>query len=617
MKITEIVSINLKKLKEQRSKAMFLIIPVFILMSLTVIFASQIKNIQNGIDTSIFQTLKDQATLIQINKLSQNSQQDLRGRFGGGSNSGGTTTGGAQTNPQDTEFTQTDIATINKIPGVVSTSLNSNVPILNVYSTDLFAGTKFSINSLSELDSTSAGLYSTDTFNYKAGEPIPIILNSNSFTQRYEDWQGKSEIDIDFQNFRGARGGNPTSTTPQDNPSPIKTKAIEYNKDDLIGKTFTVNFGGLDDIPDYTITFDSGTQKYIKSTKAEISAAASARKAAIAPYWNYTKISKPITYTFKVVGIISDASNNTSYVPTDFANQVMHDYIANEVKSRVVAIPTSVLNSTFTGLTYDGTQFQNNNNLRGIRGFFGGNGGGRFGTSGSTTPATTYNIPGLVITTATDGTGTVTGVNTDSNIYANSLKTSQYVTIRIDSVFNRSSIVKALNTAGYAYQDNSNFDVFNKIQSTVQSVSLGFSIGFIIISSLVILFAMAKFVSDSRKEIGIFRAIGMKKGEVVTMFTSQSILYVLLAYVLGIGLGVLGNYLLSPLIYNWFNGFISNTIKQSFNVVPTLSMSSFNSFDWNSILVYSIVLLVITILVSLIPAFRASQVSPVEAIKGE
>ncbi|HVX92675.1 MAG TPA: FtsX-like permease family protein [Candidatus Dojkabacteria bacterium] len=581
-------------------------------MALTVIFASQIKNIQNGIDTSIFQTLKDQATLIQINKLSQNSQQDLRGRFGGGANAGG----GPSFSLQDTEFTQTDIATINKIPGVVSTSLNNNVPILNIYSTDLFSGTKYTLNSLSELDSTSAGLFTTENFAYKEGEPIPIILNSNSFIQRYEDWGGKTEISLDFQNFRGT---GKTNITSENNPTPIKAKAIEYNKDDLIGKTFTLNFGGLDEIQDYSIQFDNGTQKFVKLTKSEINTKVNDRKTAISKYWDYNKVSKPITYTFKVVGIISDSTSNSSYIPTSFANKVMHDYLANEIKARTTSIPVSVLNSTFTGLTYDGTKFQNNNNFRGVKMFFGGGQGARFetaGGSGNSQPVT-YNIPGLVINTSTDGAGTVTGVNTDYNIYANALKTSQYLTIKIDSVFNRTSIVKALNDAGYAYQDGNSFDVFNKIQSTVQSLSLGFSIGFIIISSLVVLFAMAKFVSDSRKEIGIFRAIGMKKGEVVSMFTSQSILYVLFAYVLGIGLGIAGNYLFSPFIYSWFNNFISNTIKQSFNVVPVLSMSSFNSFDWSSILIYSAVLIIITIIVSLVPAYKASQISPVEAIKGE
>lgn len=611
MKITEIVSINFKKLKEQRSKAMFLIAPVFILMALTVVFASQIKNIQENIDISIFQTLKDQATLIQINKMSQNSQQDLKGRFGGGANGGS-----FSTNIQDTEFTQTDIAAVSKIAGVTSTSLNSNVPILNIFSNDLFSNTKYTISALSELDSTSAGLFTTENFDYKEGEPIPVILNSNTFTQRYEDWGGKNEVDIKIEDFRGSRTGTKkTVITPETNPSPIKTKAIEYNKDSLIGKTFTLNFGGLDEIQDYTISFDNGTQKFVKLSKSDMSTKVSNRKTSISKYWNYAKIAKPITYTFKVVCIVSDSSNNSSYIPAAFANKVMHDYLSNEIKARVSTIPTTVLNSTYTGLTYDGTQFQNNNNFRGTKAFFGGFARVMQGDSASNN--VTYNIPGLVITTSTDGSGTVNGVNNSYNIYENSLKSAQYLTIKIDSVFNRTAIVKALNTAGYAYQDGNNFDVFNKIQSTVQSVSLGFSVAFIVISSLIVLFAMAKFVSDSRKEIGIFRAIGMKKMEVVTMFTSQSILYVLFAYILGIGIGVASNYLLSPLIYTWFNNFISTTIKQSFNVVPVLNNASFNGFDWKSIGIYSGVLIFIAIIVSLVPAFRASQVSPIEAIKGE
>src|SRR5258706_15605869 len=68
MYIINLVRINLKKLREQKGKALFLIIPIFLLMVLTVVISSQIQNFQTAINTSVFGTLKEQSTLFQIEK---------------------------------------------------------------------------------------------------------------------------------------------------------------------------------------------------------------------------------------------------------------------------------------------------------------------------------------------------------------------------------------------------------------------------------------------------------------------------------------------------------------------------------------------------------------------
>lgn len=616
MNIIYLNKINLKKLKEQRGKAFFLIIPITILLILTVIVGSQVTNFRAAIDTTVFGTLQEQATLMQISKIQTITTQ----------NQGGFRPGGGQISFQqqnfDANYSQSDLEIIQALDHVESASLNSSVPITNIATTDLFEDSTYKISSLRELDATSASLYTEEDFSYQEGEPIPIILNANTFTTTYEDWGGATEISMDFSALRTRlQSGERADPSTVENQSPVKTKALEYSAEDLIGKTFTINFGGLDAIQDYKITQDGETRKFVKLTEDELNTLINTRKDILDDYWNYNKLSTPLTYTFKVVGIVEDNTNNATYIPEEFANKVMKDYIQNQLDAKIADIPTDLLDKTFLGLSFDGTEFSSTTGFGFSRVIEGGRGAGPgFAisvNSESNSSSTNYNIPGLVIKTSSDGNNTVEGIYSDSNAYANSLKNSTYITIKVDSVYNRTSVVEALNTAGYAFQDTSDFEVFNKLQSTIQTISIGLTIAFIVVIIGVVIFAMLKFVSDSRKEIGIFRAIGMKKLDVIKLFTTQALLYTFFGYVIGLAVGVVANILLSGVIYNWFNSVIGQTIKDTFNVAAQTDISNFARIDVASVGIYTALLILITLIVSLIPAYKASNISPVEAIKGE
>lgn len=216
------------------------------------------------------------------------------------------------------------------------------------------------MNNIVELDPNSASLYTTEKFDYTDGTTtvIPIILNANTFIQQYEDWGGKTSIDVTFN-----RGSNLCRTaTPGTNPvadsgAPIKTKTIDYTKDTLIGKTFTIQFGGVDPITDYTVTPGSGTINFTQLSTADIATKAAAQQTTLSTYWDYNKLNTPVTYTFKVVGLVQTDSDNKTYIPASFADTLMNKYIQNQLSARnTTAIPTTVLNSTYKGLTYDGTQ---------------------------------------------------------------------------------------------------------------------------------------------------------------------------------------------------------------------------------------------------------------------
>jgi putative ABC transport system permease protein len=128
---------------------------------------------------------------------------------------------------------------------------------------------------------------------------------------------------------------------------------------------------------------------------------------------------------------------------------------------------------------------------------------------------------------------------------------------------------------------------------------------------------MGKFVSESKKEIGVFRAIGATKRDIKQLFMSQAIMYTLIGYLFGAALGILLVLLIAKPVQLWFDGFIKNTIEETFAVVQNTSAGTFTGIDWQMFGIYTALLIVIAAVVSIIPATRASNVSPVQAISNE
>jgi len=373
---------------------------------------------------------------------------------------------------------------------------------------------------------------------------------------------------------------------------------------------------------------------FTQKTADEIATELAAQQAAISPYWDYTKISAPLTYTFKVVGVLEEQGSRSSYIPQSFATQLMHDYIQNQLDARTTTdIATTDLGSTYMGVEYDGVQLNSDTNQLAamginVRRLMRPSGTGRPGETASTADTSStpsYNIPGLILTTERStgnfrgfgGGGTVTGISTDPDVYTKAAVTSSTILLKVDSVFNRSSVVDALNKAGYAYQDLSKTKVIEELKSTLNWVSGILLVAFITLSVIIVVFTMGKFVSESRKEIGIFRAIGVTRNGIKLLFISQALLYALVGYAIGLAVGLATTVGVSGPAYSWFDSLIGKTIAQSFNVVTPVNSSVFTTINWQAIGIYSGILLAVTLIVSFIPASRAAAISPVEAIRSE
>ncbi|MEP7104104.1 MAG: FtsX-like permease family protein [Candidatus Dojkabacteria bacterium] len=619
--LIQTTKLSFKKVKFNKGKTLFVIVPISLLFMLLVIASSEITNIINVAEKSIFSSIQSQNEVIELNKNSTSF--------------GGSRTISFDSSSTDSSYTAADTTAIDSVNNVEKSSLITTVPIKNITSSDTIDGSTISTTSLAGLDGEYAKIYSNEDFTYKEGDVIPIILNANDLQESYQDWQGKDEIDVDLSALRNA-GPPKEGTNPLQAQNPNKTKALVYNKADLIGKEFTMSFGGLDDIQNYTQESTSTGFKYVKKTQDTINTETATRKTDISKYWDYAKISKPITYKFKVVGIVEGSDKTKSYVPTAFATKVLKDYLSNELSARnATAIATTDLNSQYKGLVYDGVslkddatnglfagfrrqlnqQQRNFNSDNQGRTFVRGEGAPQANFSVNFADATKgYNIPGLVVTTDRT-TNEVTGEKKDFDLKKELPLESTTILIKVNSTDNLTQVVTDLNAKGYTYRDNSKSEEFKRLQNSLYTGLNIASIAFMVIAALFILLNMSKFVSESRKEIGIFRAIGAKRMDIRAIFISQSFIYIIISMITGALLGVGAILAFSGPILNSAQSFINSTVGGILTLTGSVSQSDFMNIEYKSILIYAGVLLIVTLIASLWPSEQASRVSPVEAIR--
>lgn len=615
MKTNNILSINFSKLRHRTGKALFLILPITVLMAMTVVISSQSDNFRAAASEAILGTAEQQNTVIKLEMEVDNS--DPRAFF----------------ENQDQSYSEFDLAAVSDLDGVDSAQLEVSLPISNVSITDLFEDQDIAVNTLVGLEAPMASLYTTEDFSYTEGEPIPIILNASTFTHTYEDWGGETEITVDRPQ-PGARqvqqtGENPDSVEEFLNNSPIKSEAITYEESELIGKEITLSVGGFEDLQTYTTGISQDGIVYTKLDEADLAEQEEERGDAIREYWKYDLLNTPIEYTFRVVGVIESDDDFSTYIPSAAAEKVMQDYFQREIDTRKSKAPVETLNAVFNGLSYNGSELETDlfgqigRNARfgasGVAEFRAGGPGGAQQFSGVSVEfgnTSSYTVPGLVVRIDPD-TDEVASMLTKATVFTESVKSSRTIWIKVDDVDNRDDVVAALNEAGYSYQDFSDLEVFGTIDKNLGTVSIGLTIMFIIIGVGVIILTMSKFVSDSKKEIGIFRAMGMTKGTIRFMFVSQAGLYTLVGYLVGLILGIGLAIASAPFVNSWFQDAVISTLGEGFEVVTTVDSSIFTGLSLEPIAIYSVVLLLITLVISLVPANRAAGISPVEAIKGE
>lgn len=128
--------------------------------------------------------------------------------------------------------------------------------------------------------------------------------------------------------------------------------------------------------------------------------------------------------------------------------------------------------------------------------------------------------------------------------------------------------------------------IFNVVLGSIAAISL-------LVGGIGIMNIMLATVTERTREIGIRRAMGARRQDIITQFLVESVLLSGLGGLFGVVLGIL-----VPLLVTWFAG-----------------MKTIITF-WSPVLAFSISALV-GVLFGLYPAVRAAEMDPVEALRHE
>ena len=138
--------------------------------------------------------------------------------------------------------------------------------------------------------------------------------------------------------------------------------------------------------------------------------------------------------------------------------------------------------------------------------------------------------------------------------------------------------------------------VMSKMQSIdmFRSFSLGISIIVILIGSLLVLVTMMGSVNERTREIGIFRAIGFRRGHVMQIILLEALLLGIIGGILGFVIGNLIAYGIIPLV---------------------MKDGAFAGINANLGIISILMAVALSLLASLYPAFKASNMDPSEALR--
>lgn len=138
--------------------------------------------------------------------------------------------------------------------------------------------------------------------------------------------------------------------------------------------------------------------------------------------------------------------------------------------------------------------------------------------------------------------------------------------------------------------------VMSKMQSMemFKSFSLGVSLIVILIGSLLVLVTMMGSVNERTREIGIFRAIGFRRGHVMQIILLEAMILGILGGIIGFALGNLIAWLIIPVV---------------------MKDGVFAGINMELGLVSILMAVALSLLASLYPAFKASKMDPSEALR--
>lgn len=476
--------------------------------------------------------------------------------------------------------------------------------------------------SLSGVSAEFAKLYSPEEFQYIEGQPIPVLINPTNIYGVEYAWNGQSTLELDYADTKD-----------------LESRQKYYSlgePEKLIGTTFRAEFGAFPGFPEafdeqsFGSSFGPPKSKLIKLTDQDRDILQRRVKEIYGPYWDVQKLSVPTTFEFKIVGLLQSNSMGSSgqvYAPNDAIPAIWNAMYSKQIGARTAkALDKEFLSTEQSKIEVSDGYIPDTSAF--------------FYTSPSwmkdesvsawEVDISQIRVPALLVEPAKNARGQneyrVFGA---SSIDSTNFQQSGAI-VKLKSSEDRDEYVKFLNDNGFYYFDNSPVAMIKGIRKGANVFVTWLTIILGTVVAFILLITMSRFVADSRKEIGVWRAIGATRLDIIQLVLVRMGLLLLI----GIGFGVAIGYGISAVLasaivnsvnevagainpYGFGGGNFLGQIILSFlgGQVPELEITKLLAPNWQLLASRLGLLAFITMLVGLIPALRAARISPVTAIR--